>query len=302
MASTTAENENAPEEVVPPLSPGAEVPASVPTGEVALPETEQADDSMAEVADEKKSKVSKEKKPRATKRTKAAPAHPPYFEMIKEAICALKERGGSSPMAIAKYMEAKHKTQLPANFKKFLAVQIKKLVLSGKLTKVKASFKLSESAKKEAPKKKGNVKKTSKPAVKTAKKEIVKKTVRPAAKTVKKKGIAKKTAKPKVTSASTKAAKPASKPKVSKNVTKSAAGKAPAGKAPAAKVAKFAKKPVAGKKPAPAKKVAAAPKSKPAVAKKPKSMKSSAKSPAAKSKTKAASAPPAKKADRKSVV
>lgn len=293
MASTAAENENAPEEVVPPLSPGAEVPASVPTGEVALPETEQADDSMAEAADEKKSKVSKEKKPRATKRTKAAPAHPPYFEMIKEAICALKERGGSSPMAIAKYMEAKHKTQLPANFKKILAVQIKKLVLSGKLTKVKASFKLSESAKKEAPKKKAIVKKTSKPAVKTAKKEIVKKTVRPAAKTVKKKGIAKKTAKPKVTSASTKAAKPASKPKVSKNVTKSAAGKAPA-----AKVAKFAKKPVAGKKPAPAKKVAAPPKSKPAVAKKPKSMKSSAKSPAAKSKTKAASAPPVKKAKK----
>ena len=90
--------------------------------------------------------------------------------MIKEAICALKERGGSSPMAIAKYMESKHNT-LPANFKKILAVQIKKSVSSGKLTKVKASFKLSENAKKEPAKKKEIVKKAARPVAKTAKKK-----------------------------------------------------------------------------------------------------------------------------------
>ncbi|KAH9319924.1 hypothetical protein KI387_021693, partial [Taxus chinensis] len=68
--------------------------------------------------------------------------------MIKEAISALKEKGGSSPRAIAKFMEEKHKAVLPPNYKKTLAVQIKKLVVSGKLTKVKGSFKLSEEAKK----------------------------------------------------------------------------------------------------------------------------------------------------------
>jgi histone H1/5 len=33
--------------------------------------------------------------------------------MIKEVISALKEKGGSSPRAIAKYMEEKHKVVLP---------------------------------------------------------------------------------------------------------------------------------------------------------------------------------------------
>uniref|UniRef100_A0A803NB37 H15 domain-containing protein n=1 Tax=Chenopodium quinoa TaxID=63459 RepID=A0A803NB37_CHEQI len=40
------------------------------------------------------------------------PCHPPYFEMIKEAIVGLNEKGGSSPYAIAKYMEQKHKALL----------------------------------------------------------------------------------------------------------------------------------------------------------------------------------------------
>uniref|UniRef100_A0A803NC04 H15 domain-containing protein n=1 Tax=Chenopodium quinoa TaxID=63459 RepID=A0A803NC04_CHEQI len=46
------------------------------------------------------------------------PCHPPYFEMIKEAIVGLNEKGGSSPYAIAKYMEQKHKALLPSNFRK----------------------------------------------------------------------------------------------------------------------------------------------------------------------------------------
>ncbi|KAL3506046.1 hypothetical protein ACH5RR_031428 [Cinchona calisaya] len=73
--------------------------------------------------------------------------HPPYFEMVKEAIMALKERTGSSPYAIAKFTEEKQKENLPANFKKLLSVQLKKLVASGKLVKVKNSFKLAAPAK-----------------------------------------------------------------------------------------------------------------------------------------------------------
>ena len=67
--------------------------------------------------------------------------------MINEAIVALKERTGSSQIAIAKFIEEKHKAHLPLNFKKLLLVQLKKLVSSGKLVKVKNSFKLAVTAK-----------------------------------------------------------------------------------------------------------------------------------------------------------
>jgi histone H1/5 len=45
--------------------------------------------------------------------------------MIKEALLALKEKNGSSPYAIAKFMEEKFKSVLPANFKKMLNLQLK---------------------------------------------------------------------------------------------------------------------------------------------------------------------------------
>lgn len=273
--------------------PSSDTESPVPAELAALAETNQVDESKAEAAEEKK--------PRAARGTKTGSAHPTYFEMIKDAICALKERGGSSTMAIAKYLEEKHKTHLPANFRKILSVQIKRLALSGKLTKIKASFKLPQNVKKE-PAKKETVKKTARPAAKTAKKkQIVKKTAVPAAKTAKKKEIVKKTAKTaaKTAKAST-SAKPTSKPKVGKKVTNSATGKAPAAKAgkSAKPAATAAKKSATTKKPAPAKKAVTLTKAKPATAKKPKSIKPSDKSYAAKSKTKAPSAAAAKKAKK----
>lgn len=69
--------------------------------------------------------------------------------MIKEALLALKEKSGSSPYAIAKYMEEKHKAVLPANFRKILGLQLKNSATKGKLIKIKASYKLSESGKKD---------------------------------------------------------------------------------------------------------------------------------------------------------
>ena len=69
--------------------------------------------------------------------------------MIKEAILALNEKSGSSPYAIAKYMEEKHKAVLPANFKKILGLQLKNSAARGKLIKIRASYKLSEAGKKE---------------------------------------------------------------------------------------------------------------------------------------------------------
>mmetsp|Transcript_13861 Transcript_13861/g.23423 ORF Transcript_13861/g.23423 Transcript_13861/m.23423 type:complete len:317 (+) Transcript_13861:334-1284(+) len=77
---------------------------------------------------------------------KPAPEHPKYDEMVKAAIVALNERTGSSVKAIAKYLAANYK--LPENYKKTLGTQLKKLTASGKLVKVKASFKLSDEFKK----------------------------------------------------------------------------------------------------------------------------------------------------------
>ncbi|CAI5478120.1 unnamed protein product [Closterium sp. Yama58-4] len=118
--------------------------------------------------------------------------------MVKEAIVALKERTGSSVPAIAKYIAQKH-PDLPANWKKTLAIQLKNLTKAGKLVKVKASFKLGGELKQakpvRAPAKKTptTVKKVAKPkaaskprpkavpkAVKSAKPSTPKKVATPA--------------------------------------------------------------------------------------------------------------------------
>lgn len=72
-----------------------------------------------------------------------------FLQMIKEALLALNEKGGSSPYAVAKYMEDKHKDELPANFRKILGLQLKNSAAKGKLIKIKASYKLSVAGKKD---------------------------------------------------------------------------------------------------------------------------------------------------------
>merc|ERR1712048_606438 len=105
----------------------------------------------------------------AKKSKKAAASHPPYATMVQEAIKDLKDRTGSSTVAIAKWVESKY--TLPDTFKKSLSTALKKMTEDGKLVKVKASYKLG-AALKAAPKKKV-VKK--KPATKVTKKKVVKK-------------------------------------------------------------------------------------------------------------------------------
>lgn len=75
-------------------------------------------------------------------------SHPPYFQMAVEAIATLRERTGSSSRAIAKYIEAHYKSDLPSNFKKLLTNQLRILSEKGKLVQVKRSFKLTEELKK----------------------------------------------------------------------------------------------------------------------------------------------------------
>uniref|UniRef100_A0A803M1D8 H15 domain-containing protein n=1 Tax=Chenopodium quinoa TaxID=63459 RepID=A0A803M1D8_CHEQI len=81
---------------------------------------------------------------------KSAPSHPPYIEMITEALVSLKERTGSSHYAIAKHIEEEQKVRdLPPNFRKLLFNQLKKSVASGKLV-MKKPTKKSAAAKPKA--------------------------------------------------------------------------------------------------------------------------------------------------------
>ncbi|XP_061999522.1 histone H1 [Rosa rugosa] len=113
------------------------------TEEVEAPTVEAPPATEEKPVREKKLRDLKEKKPKQPKTA----AHPPYFQMITEALLALNEKSGSSPYAIAKYMEEKHEAVLPANFKKTLALQLKNSEARGKLVKVRASYKLSEAGK-----------------------------------------------------------------------------------------------------------------------------------------------------------
>ncbi|XP_021894262.1 histone H1-like, partial [Carica papaya] len=113
--------------------------------------------------EQKKTKAAREAKvakAAAQKKARSSPSHPPFLQMITDAIVALKERTGSSQYAITKFNEEKHK-QLPSNFRKLLLFHLKKSVASGKLVKVKNSFKL-------APTRSAPVKPASAPAKKPA--------------------------------------------------------------------------------------------------------------------------------------
>ena len=130
------------------------------------------------------------KKPAAPKK----PAeHPPYIDMIKAAIVALKERNGSSRQAIEKYIKANYKV---GEVGSHLKMALKRGAASGKLIHTKGvgasgSFKVAKAEKKEKkpakPKKPAAKKVAKKPAAKkpAAKKAAAKK--KPAKKTPSKK-------------------------------------------------------------------------------------------------------------------
>ncbi|KAK8933564.1 hypothetical protein KSP39_PZI015463 [Platanthera zijinensis] len=202
-------------------------------------------------------KVKKVSKPRS------GSTHPTYLEMIGEAITSLKERTGSSQYAIAKFIEEKHKAHLPPNFSKVLLVQLRKFSASGKLTKVKNSYKLPAITKKPA---------ASAPSI--AKK--------PAATKPKSTSVTKAKPKAKLVVKPKKKVAPAIKPKTAVKVTKPKP-KTVAAKTSRrpAKAAKTSAKDAPGKKAVVAKKPAVAPKAT-APVKKTKTSKGAAKPPAKK--------------------
>ncbi|KAF9614208.1 hypothetical protein IFM89_016001 [Coptis chinensis] len=92
----------------------------------------------------KQVKEKKVAKAAAPKEKKSTPSHPPYFQMIKEALLALKEKGGSSPYAIAKYMEEKHKEVLPKKFQEDVWCWLKNNVVKGTPVVKKQTVKKTE--------------------------------------------------------------------------------------------------------------------------------------------------------------
>mmetsp|Transcript_12578 Transcript_12578/g.33475 ORF Transcript_12578/g.33475 Transcript_12578/m.33475 type:complete len:99 (+) Transcript_12578:190-486(+) len=92
---------------------------------------------------------------------KAPANHPSYGDMIKAAISTLKERSGTSLPALKKYIEGNF--NVPDNYNVVLKRVLKSMVSSGKLVKVKASFKLGEALKKAPKAKKPKAKKPKAP-------------------------------------------------------------------------------------------------------------------------------------------
>lgn len=172
-------------------------------------------------------KAAKSKVPRAK------PAHPPTNEMVQGAIKGLGERGGSSLIAIKKYIAANYKVDVE-KLAPFIKKALKSGVTGGSLVQTKGkgasgSFKLSAAAK------------PAKPAAKAPKKKAA--AAKPAAKKTPKKAAAKKPAdKKKAAKSPAKAKKPKAKP------TKAKKAKSPAKKPKAPKPKKSpAKKPAAKK-------------------------------------------------------
>ncbi|CAM6088008.1 unnamed protein product [Calypogeia fissa] len=75
--------------------------------------------------------------------------HPTYAHLIHDAISSLKQRGGSSAIAIRKNIEQKMGPVLGPNYKKIVGSTLSKLAKSGKLIKTGNTFKLSPEFKQE---------------------------------------------------------------------------------------------------------------------------------------------------------
>jgi len=202
---------------------------------------------------------------------KSAPEHPPYKEMIKEAILALKDRNGTSRPALKKYIKANYKGVDTDSFDRLFNAALRKGHETNEFTFPKGTSGTVKLAKKEPAAKPATTKKpvAAKPAAKaTAKKPAAKKAVaKPkaaaaaAAATTTKKAAPKAAAKPKANAKKPRkepAAAPAVVDKPATTLTKTKSGRVSKGTAaakPAAK--KAAPKKAAPKKKATPKKAAA---------------------------------------------
>lgn len=115
---------------------------------------------------------SPKKKKTVAAKPKAAPTHPKYAEMIKAALKALNDRGGSSRAAILKFVLANYSLD-PAQANQHLKLALKNGVKAKVLKQTKGSgasgsFKLASNVESAATKKKSAKPKKAKPATGTA--------------------------------------------------------------------------------------------------------------------------------------
>ncbi|KAI9837827.1 MAG: hypothetical protein M1819_006761 [Sarea resinae] len=115
------------------------------------------------------------------KKAAAAPAHPTYKDMIKESILNLKERNGSSRVAIKKYIQANN--NLGATSEKAFAAQLNRAIRTGveggDFSQPKGPSGPVKLAKKDAAKAASKPSAPKSTATKTAKKPAAKKAAAP---------------------------------------------------------------------------------------------------------------------------
>ncbi|XP_064455969.1 histone H1-delta-like [Ornithodoros turicata] len=189
--------------------------------------------SETEVAKAPATPKAKGRKPAGVKKDKKPANHPKYTDMVKKAVAALKERGGSSRQAIHKYIMANFDVGKDSKVvNTHLKLALKRAVESGLLKHAKGtgasgSFRLADKTSGSAEKK-TKAAPAAKKAAKPKKAASPKKKAAP--KKEKKAASPKKASKPKVA----KAAKPKT-PKKAKSPKKPKAKKAPTKKTGAKK-------------------------------------------------------------------
>ncbi len=172
---------------------------------------------------------------------KAAPAHPKFLDMVKEAIGMLKDRNGSSRQAICKAIVTKYPSVNPDTMNSHVRKALKKGLETGALTRPPRSSAAGATGKFKlgavTPAKPAKKKAAKKPAKKRPAKKATAK-AKPKAKSPGKKKAAgkKKPAGKKATKAKTKRASP--KKKAAKPATKKVAKKPKVKKSPTKKAAK----------------------------------------------------------------
>ncbi|KAK6526208.1 hypothetical protein TWF694_004828 [Orbilia ellipsospora] len=179
-----------------------------------------------------------------TTKKAATPAdHPPYKDMIKDAIIVLKERNGSSRQAIKKYVLNNNKGIKESNFDTQFNAAIKRGVLAGDFVQPKGPSGPVKLQKKDAAKAATKVT-TDKPA----KKAVTKKVAAPKKAAVAKATKPKAAAKPKPAAANSKKPRKTTTATEKSSVSKTKTGRVTKAKAPTAKKATASKKAAPKKK------------------------------------------------------
>ena len=104
-----------------------------------LAEAEEAEERAAK---RRKSEEAKRRSSGGAKGAGSRVSHPPYAELVSRALYELRDKGGASPAAVAKWVLANYPVH-ETKYKSSVAAALKGLVAAGKLVKVKNSYKFT---------------------------------------------------------------------------------------------------------------------------------------------------------------